>query len=146
MSPLAIFLRDVRVGRGLRQKQMAALLGYEQSYLSALELGIKGPPRRDFLDRLMQKLHLDDEEISRMNFAAARSKRRLVVPLDAAEAEYDLCYRLVQQLGRLKPTQIELILLALRMFNPCAVDLAEPSTSMRLVTEKRIDNKEGEIM
>ena len=145
MSPFSIFLRDLRHSRGLRQKEMAVLLGYEQSYISALELGLKGPPRLEFLNRLAQKLHLNEEEMRCMNSVVVRSKRRIVVPLGAAEAEYELCYRLEQQLSRLEPIQIELISLALRMSSR-HVDLAEPSTKRRFGIKKQNHFREEETM
>ncbi|WP_408733133.1 helix-turn-helix domain-containing protein [Burkholderia cenocepacia] len=37
-------------------KDLAEAMGFEQSYVSALELGIKGPPSRDFVDRLARYL------------------------------------------------------------------------------------------
>jgi len=49
MSPFAIYLRKLRLRRGLKQKEMAYLLGYEQSYLSALERSVKGPPKQEFI-------------------------------------------------------------------------------------------------
>ena len=62
MSPFAKLLRDYRIKSGLRQKELADLLGYEQSYLSALELGLKGPPNREFAGQLIRVLELDEEE------------------------------------------------------------------------------------
>ncbi len=37
-SPLSIFLCNLRLRVGLSQRQLADLIGYEQGYVSALEL------------------------------------------------------------------------------------------------------------
>lgn len=37
---------------GVRQVELAERIGYEQSYISALEAGAKGPPTPEFIDRL----------------------------------------------------------------------------------------------
>lgn len=47
-SPFATFLRTLRVRSGMRQHELAKQLGYEQAYVSALELGNK-PPSEEFL-------------------------------------------------------------------------------------------------
>jgi predicted transcriptional regulator len=44
MSPFSHFLHELRLQHQIRQSELAELLGYEQSYISALEVGIKGPP------------------------------------------------------------------------------------------------------
>lgn len=41
MSPFSQFLHDLRMRRRLRQADLADLLGYEQSYISALEVGLR---------------------------------------------------------------------------------------------------------
>jgi transcriptional regulator with XRE-family HTH domain len=60
MSPFAVLLKRFRQARGLKQKDLALRLGYEPSYLSALERSEKGPPRDDFIRRLIRGLALDE--------------------------------------------------------------------------------------
>lgn len=50
MSPFGQLLHELRQKSGLRQVELAERMGYEQSYLSALELGVKGPPPTEFID------------------------------------------------------------------------------------------------
>ena len=49
MSPFSHFLHELRLQHQIRQSELAELLGYEQSYISALEVGIKGPPTDEFV-------------------------------------------------------------------------------------------------
>jgi predicted transcriptional regulator len=47
MSPFSHFLHTLRMRLEIRQAELAALVGYEQSYISALEVGLKGPPTEE---------------------------------------------------------------------------------------------------
>lgn len=119
MSPFAYILRDLRIHRKLLQKDAAEILGYEQSYISALENGSKGPPKQEFINKLIVKFGLDMHEQEQLRIALQKSKRKLIVPLAADIAEYELCHQLDAQLGRLLPKQIELIKFALNLRELC---------------------------
>lgn len=115
MSPFSLLLRELRVSRGLKQIEMADLLGYEPSYLSALERSEKGPPRHDFVRRLIQGLQLNDDEQTRLTVALRDSCRQVSLPARACIREYDFLNRLRPQLGSLHPLQLELLDIALRI-------------------------------
>lgn len=115
MSPFSQLLRAIRVGRGLKQRELAERLGYEPSYLSALERSEKGPPREDFVRRLIRDLALNQEECAALDKALAASNRQLSLPATASIEEYQLIDMLRPQLGHLHPLQIQLIELALKM-------------------------------
>lgn len=109
MSPFAVYLRELRRQRGLKQRDAADLLGYEQSYISALERGAKGPPKRDFIARLIRVLALNDAEQTELDEALRKSKRQVSLPCTAPVEEYELLRELEPQLGRLHPVQIKMI-------------------------------------
>lgn len=113
MSPFAHFIRTLREKRNLRQNDAAALLGYESSYLCALETGNKGTPQSEFIELMIKRYDLNDEEIENLMDSLKRSKRRYMVPLKAKCEEYDLVYKLYEQLGKLSPNQITLMQIAL---------------------------------
>lgn len=115
MSPFAHLLRELREKRKLRQKDAAEILGYEQSYLSALENCGKGPPQKTFINRLIMKYGLNQDEQNQLLNALNQSQRRIVLPLNANIAEYEICHQLLNQLGDLHPQQIELIKFALNL-------------------------------
>jgi len=115
MSPFSILLRQLRVSRRLKQKEMANRLGYEPSYISALERGNKGPPKQDFINRLIQGLQLTEEEQATLAQALRLSRRHFSLPSRASEREYTLLHQLEPQLGHLSPLQIQLIELALHI-------------------------------
>lgn len=115
MSPFASYLRALRKQRGLRQKELAHLLGYEASYWSALERSDKGPPKQDFINRLIRGLELTEEEQAILAQALRLSRRHISLPSRASEREYTLIHQLEPQLGHLSPLQIQLIELALHI-------------------------------
>lgn len=115
MSPFAIFLRSIRQRRRFQQKELALHLGYEPSYISALERSEKGPPRQDFIRRLIAGLNLDSGEQAELAQALKLSRRQVSLPARASEEEYGLLHELGPHLGQLHPVQIQLIRLALRL-------------------------------
>lgn len=115
MSPFAIAFRDLRVYCGMRQAEFATALGYEQSYISAIELGSKGPPGDAFISRLVERLNLDDVWQGRLLVALDESQRRIVLPSSASEDVYRMFNELRRQVETLHPVQLELMKLALRL-------------------------------
>lgn len=104
-SPFATFIRALRLRSGMRQHELARLLGYEQAYVSAIELGTK-PPSEEFLEKLDRILSLNDRDKLDMRLAAQRSRRRFVLPADVPTETYLLCHELWQKIDRLYPAQI----------------------------------------
>ncbi|MDE1712018.1 helix-turn-helix transcriptional regulator (plasmid) [Chromobacterium amazonense] len=58
MSPFSKYLHQLRISYGVRQVKLAEWLGYEQSYISALEIGTKEPPTAEFVQRLRELIDL----------------------------------------------------------------------------------------
>lgn len=115
MSPLSKMLQELRNRRGMRQKELAHLVGYEQSYLSALEIGTKGPPTGEFIDKLTNALNLDEEEQAELDTALAMSDRKFVIPVNASQRLYELCFELRQTADQLLPSQIEMMLKVMQL-------------------------------
>ena len=108
MSPFSQLLRELRVKRNLHQKDAAVMLGYEQSYISSLEVGLKGPPKNAFIKQLISKLDLSESERCQLIDALNKSKRHYTLPLKASVEEYELFYKLEPSLGKLNSKQIVL--------------------------------------
>lgn len=115
MSPFATAFRDLRVFCGMRQAEFATQLGYEQSYISAIELGSKGPPGKEFVSRLVERLKLDTTWQDRLCLALDESQRRIVLPNGASEDVYRLFNEMRRQIETLHPVQLELMKLALSL-------------------------------
>lgn len=99
MSPFSELLRALRIDRGLRQGEFADKIGYPQSYISGLELGIKGPPNEAFLQNLADALKLSEEEKANVSEAVAASQRQIQVPVEAPSDVYLLCHQLSQHVA-----------------------------------------------
>lgn len=115
MSPFGQVLHELRQKSGLRQVELAERMGYEQSYLSALELGVKGPSPTEFIQRLVSTLELDQETEEKVFRAAANSNRKFTIPVDVPLALYETCNEFHRNLGQLHPVQVEMIQQVLRM-------------------------------
>ncbi len=115
MSPFAVLLRELRVSHGLRQGDLAEAIGYEQSYVSALEVGMKGPPPDEFMERLVDRLSLNEDWRERLRAAVELSQRKFVIPNESPEIVFRLCNELRLKIDQLRPQQIELIRLVLQL-------------------------------
>jgi transcriptional regulator with XRE-family HTH domain len=115
MTPFSDYLFQLRRNRGLRQRELADILGVEQTYLSALEAARKDPPSPEQVARFAMALELTEEEHADLLYAAQISKRKLELPEDTNRAEYQLVHELVNSLGGLSDDQISVIRTVLRM-------------------------------
>lgn len=109
MSPFAHFLHELRLKHGIRQTELAELLGYEQSYISALEIGTKGPPTPEFLTRLARSFDMSDAERRELEQVADASQRKLALGTDSPQGLYWMLYELRQQVDKLHPAQVQMI-------------------------------------
>jgi len=129
-SPVSIFLRDLRLRVGLTQRDLAHSIGYEQRYVSAMELGIKNPSA-EFLINLMAKLKLDDAEKSALNVALKASNRRFSLPPDVSTATYSFCNDLWEKIERLHPAVLDAMHSMLKVEEQVAERHRVPATRLR---------------
>lgn len=115
MSPFSHFLHELRLQHQIRQSELAELLGYEQSYISALEVGIKGPPTEEFVQKLITTLALPPSAQLELKEAVASSSRKLSIPADSPQSHYRMLRALRDQFDNLHPLQVKMIQDALAM-------------------------------
>lgn len=94
---------------GMRQGDLADAMGYEQTYISALEIGAKGPPTDEFIERAIKALQLGDAEQADLRSAAAASERRINLRNDMPESLFWMVSELRDHLDTLHPAQVALI-------------------------------------
>jgi transcriptional regulator with XRE-family HTH domain len=109
MSPFSKYFNQLRMNLSIRQVELAELLGYEQSYISALEVGTKGPPTPEFIERLIEVLSLSEEQQKKLHEAVEASQRKLIIPSDVPEDIYWLVQDLRRHLNTLCPAEINII-------------------------------------
>ena len=105
-SPISQFLRNLRIQAGATQLELAGLLGYEQGYISALELGVKTPSDA-FLVKLAVSLQLGEKECEAMNVALKESKRRFTLSPEASTKTYLFCNALWDKIDGLHPAVLD---------------------------------------
>jgi transcriptional regulator with XRE-family HTH domain len=115
MSPFSEFLIELRSTEGLRQAELADAIGYEQSYISALEVGSKGPPAEEFVQRLVHAFSMPEEEQARLRAAVEASQRKFWIDPDAPREVYLLLNELREGVNHLLPVQIRMIREALNL-------------------------------
>lgn len=105
-SPFAVFLRDLRLRNNFRQHELAEQLGYEQAYVSALELGTRGPSK-ELLDALVTKMSLSEKDLAALRIAVSESRRRFVLPVEVPTETYRFCNELWEKIASLHPAVIQ---------------------------------------
>lgn len=143
MSPFSILFRHTRDKSGLRQKDLAELLGYEQSYVSAVEIGTKGPPTPEFVQKLISVLALNEVEARQLWEAMDASQRKIQIPSDAPEGVFLLGYELRKQIDHLHPSQVEAMLAILRLST--AMKVVEPAGLQNARRRKAIREQEAQM-
>lgn len=126
MSPFSHFLHDLRMRLEIRQAELAELVGYEQSYISALEVGLKGPPTQEFITRLIHALSLSPAEQRNLHTAVEASQRKLIIEADTPQDIYWLLKDLRDQVNFLSPVQIRMMRDLLGMKDAIAKELPDP--------------------
>lgn len=134
MSPFATYLYELRMRHSIRQGELSELIGYDQTYISALEVGLKGPPTPEFVDKLVERLELSTPQALELRNAAAASKRKLVIDVDAHPEVYLMFAALKNRLHDLHPAEARVIKAVLDM--PDAVQLHELEPAKRLRRRK----------
>jgi transcriptional regulator with XRE-family HTH domain len=115
MNPFSTYLLDLRWRYQLSQQELANVVGYEQGYISGIEVGKKNPPNEEFITKLIIGLDLDASEQSALRQAVAASQRKYLLPGDAPAEVFHLVTLLWQEMGNLQPAQIKVIMEVLRM-------------------------------
>lgn len=126
MSPFAHLLHELRMHHRLRQVQLAEQMGYEQSYISVMEAGTKGPPTEEFVERLIKTLRLSDHDAEAIREAAEASQRRVVIEPDSPQEIYWMLSRLRAALPTLSSAQVRVISEVLAMESSPAGAACEP--------------------
>ena len=137
MSPFSTLFRELRISCELRQAEFAARLGYEQSSISAIELGTKGPPSTEFIQRLVQRLELDEHWEALLHEALEESQRKIILPNESSDELYRMFNELRRQIGALHPAQVELMQMALRMPGMLTHPFSKSLRAMKRKDEQR---------
>lgn len=109
MSPFSVYLSELRNRFGLRQTKLAEMLGYEQSYISGLELGTKNPSNPEFLARLSRAFNLTDQDQEELAKVVKQSQQRFILPREVHPEVFRLCSELWDKIDRIPLPQLQAI-------------------------------------
>ena len=115
MSPFAFCFHRLRISRGIRQKDLSEKIGYEQSYVSAIERGTKGPPAEIFVRKVVSALELSEEETRELMESAELSQRKFVLPETASIDAYLLAHRFWERIETMHPKLMGAMIALLEM-------------------------------
>lgn len=124
------------MSRGIRQSDLAELVGYERSYIAALEASIKGPPTNEFVGKLISALSLSKPEEQLLLQALMASERKLVLDPQSSQEIYWLLADLRQQLPNLHPAQIKIMRDIIAMQGSLATQVHESDWRIRRRTKE----------
>lgn len=140
MSPFADTFYQIRMRYGIRQKELAQIMGFEQTYLSAIEVDKKGPPPNEFIQRFIQKLQLTELEASQLFDAAEASQRKFTLSKELHQDVFWMMRDMRARLPELSTVQINLIREILNLKDTLA---QKPIETIRPIKRRR--NKEAKM-
>jgi transcriptional regulator with XRE-family HTH domain len=141
VSPFAELMRTLRVRRGLRQADLAGLLGCNRRSISVIENGEGIGARLDLVGRLGEALALTPQEQAQLIDAARRSQRTYTIPEEAPTKAYDLVNELFERLDRLTALEIDAIRIVLSMHSDRQP--AERPTPLRVARRDKVWRSEA---
>ena len=111
MTPFGRRLRELRLARGKRLKDMAAALHVSPAYLSALEHGHRGKPASGFVQQVSAYFNLAWDDVDELKRLAELSHPRVVVDTSGLDPlATELANRLAERIGKLERGTLERLL------------------------------------
>jgi len=109
VNPFSSYFHDLRRRHQVSQKELAKIIGYEQGYISGLEVGRKNPPNEEFIAKLIAALNLDAAEQAALRQAVEESQRKYMLPGNASAEVFKMVNKLWHEIENLHPAQIRII-------------------------------------
>lgn len=110
MTPFGAKMRELRAGKGVTQKQMAASIGVSAAYLSALEHGQRGAPSWALVQKIVGYFNVIWDDAEELQTLAAASHPRIVVDTSNLSAPATLlANRLASEIGKLSDEDIAVL-------------------------------------
>ena len=119
----------------MTQLDLAHSIGYEQGYVSAIELGLK-TPSKEFLAKLTTGLKLGDKSRLALEQALRASKKRFSLPPDASTQTYRFCNDLWDKIERLHPAVLDAMHVMLKVEDHVAERPRFQATRLRRRTKQ----------
>lgn len=109
MSPYGVVIREIRAERRVSLKQMADAVGFSSSYLSAIELGTKGAPKEELIDKTISYFNLTKNQQTSLRAAAKQSSQTIRIPIGAPPSVFRLMHSMGERASELTAREIRII-------------------------------------
>lgn len=134
-SPISIYLRDLRLRIGMTQLDLAHSIGYEQAYVSAIELGTKNPSA-EFLAKLISAVELSEKDRKELELALKTSRRRFTLPPQVSTKTFQFCNDFWDKVERLHPALLDTMHVILNTGDQVAESPRHQPTRLRRRTKR----------
>lgn len=120
MTPFGARLRQLRIERGVTQKQMAVAIGVSAAYLSALEHGRRGAPNWAFIQKVVGYFNIIWDEAEELQKLALSSHPRVVVDTSGLSPKATMvANRLAGEIGNLDEQALDALTAVLDRARNC---------------------------
>ena len=109
MTPFGMYMRMLRLEKGLLLKDVAEQMEVTSAYLSALEHGKKGVPNAQFVSALENRLKLDAKQRDALRRAVRDSSTNLAIPPKMKPSVFETAHAFARKLPSLSDRQLDLI-------------------------------------
>lgn len=138
MSPFSVALRQLRAELELAQGEFAALLGFRQAYISALECGTKLPKDDELVRKMVEVLNLGSAQETMLRQAVNVSRRFDLPPPGAPAAAYNYFAQLSEALPTLSSADFKALSAVLDSMRRAGRTAGAPEALDRYGAEKEI--------
>lgn len=109
MTPFGLFMRKLRLDKGLLLKDLADQLDVTSAYLSALEHGKKGVPSNSLVELIEERLSLSATEKVALRQAVKESPTSLQIPARVSPRAYQTAAAFARRLPSLSDQDLQAI-------------------------------------
>jgi transcriptional regulator with XRE-family HTH domain len=119
MTPFGAKLRELRSGRRLTQKQMAAALNVSAAYLSALEHGHRAAPSFEFVQRVTGYFNIIWDEAEELQRLASISNPKISIDTSGLSPEAtEIANQLAHRISSMTREELVCLLESVRLPKP----------------------------
>lgn len=119
----------------MTQLDLARSIGYEQAYVSSIELGTKSPSE-EFLEKLVASMDFSERDRQELDQAMRTSKRKFTLPPDVSTQTFEFCTDLWDRVDRLHPALLDAMHVMLKTGDQVAERPRNQPTRLRRRTKQ----------
>ncbi|PKD40492.1 hypothetical protein CWO84_10165 [Methylomonas sp. Kb3] len=134
MSPFSDFLRSFRLSNEIPQAELADLMGCNQTFISALENGVRSRPSKDFVDKFVSVFDLTEAETLHLYEVYEASNNTIMLDPALSQDAFRMFHELREKMADLAPIQVKLMRDIVTMKD----HINEPQTKARIIRRRNV--------